>query len=436
MNRNILTILSFIAIGIFVLSVSQTVFAADCVPPLDGDWTINTDCTLPAGEHTVPGNISVENNSVLSISSSAVLNTNLIINNLIVKQGSGIEIVPGGKINNSYPSLNNFAQNMLGAVPSGKFYFVVFADIHSFGFIDAKGKVSYTDEFDALMTAIFDKSKYNPQPAYNPSFIIHCGDFVQHRDLADEKRYHEYYLYLFNWMTDTGIPFFSVPGNHEFDWEAGTTEEKCFDNYENYVGDLDFNFDFGNSRFILVNNVNHRESCGTSCDYCYDFYISDLQLSDIRELVEPAYAPPPNIFTFSHVAISRYAAFDEDKKHYGSLQHCGYQEFHDIINDNNIKLHFNGHQHHSTCASICDEYPGASPPVPPYNTPEITVAGDRFAKLIVLVEVDINTNSITYIPYLRDQSTGQFNETVFYDCDTMDTPSHSCPGKGTTCEPL
>jgi hypothetical protein len=68
-----------------------------CNPPISGDWTIKSDCTLFTNE-TVPANVIVQNNSLVTILDGSTLNIDFTNFHLIIKSGSGILIKSGGKI--------------------------------------------------------------------------------------------------------------------------------------------------------------------------------------------------------------------------------------------------------------------------------------------------------------------------------------------------
>ncbi len=87
---------NFVFAGVFGDStISQQV--APCVPPLTGDWIVISDCTL-GDSVTVPQNVWVQNNSVLTIPNQVTLGIDFENFNLIVFSGSGILIQFGGAI--------------------------------------------------------------------------------------------------------------------------------------------------------------------------------------------------------------------------------------------------------------------------------------------------------------------------------------------------
>lgn len=78
-------------------AVSLATAANACTPPGSGTWTIIVSCTMTASA-TAPGNVLVQNNSVLTIPSSITLDVNFGTFNLTVKSGSGVLIESGGTI--------------------------------------------------------------------------------------------------------------------------------------------------------------------------------------------------------------------------------------------------------------------------------------------------------------------------------------------------
>lgn len=81
------------------VSVSPATSGNLCpTPPIYGDWTIDSDCTI----NTIAplnGNLYIQNNSVLTIEQGARLSIDLSVHKIVVQQGSGILIKSGGAIN-------------------------------------------------------------------------------------------------------------------------------------------------------------------------------------------------------------------------------------------------------------------------------------------------------------------------------------------------
>ena len=84
-----------------------------------------------------------------------------------------------------------------------------------------------------------------------PDFMIICGDLTE---CGSEVGFAAYNECISDWMDTTGIPFFSLPGNHDlYTYDS-------FEYYMDYIGpEFDYYFDYGNSRFITINNVQHLE---------------------------------------------------------------------------------------------------------------------------------------------------------------------------------
>lgn len=82
--------------------LAKNVYAENyCMPPSEGAWSILTDCTLPEGVYSAPGNVKIgdaTHDTVLTIASGADLRMNFCNNNLTIVQGSGVNILPGGML--------------------------------------------------------------------------------------------------------------------------------------------------------------------------------------------------------------------------------------------------------------------------------------------------------------------------------------------------
>jgi len=68
-----------------------------CSPPVSGDWTITSSCTLSSNA-VAPGNVIVQNNSVLTIPSGLTLDIDFVNNFLKIEFGSGVRIKAGGSL--------------------------------------------------------------------------------------------------------------------------------------------------------------------------------------------------------------------------------------------------------------------------------------------------------------------------------------------------
>jgi 3D (Asp-Asp-Asp) domain-containing protein len=71
--------------------------ATPCLVPLSGDWIVTSNCTL-MNSVTVPANVWIQNNSVLTIPNQITLFVDFENNNLTVFSGSGLLILLGGTL--------------------------------------------------------------------------------------------------------------------------------------------------------------------------------------------------------------------------------------------------------------------------------------------------------------------------------------------------
>jgi chitodextrinase len=77
---------------------SATTMPTSCLPPVSGDWTVSSSCTL-SSTPTAPANVIVQSGTVLTIPNGFRLNIDLIHHHLFVKSGGGVLIKAGGAIN-------------------------------------------------------------------------------------------------------------------------------------------------------------------------------------------------------------------------------------------------------------------------------------------------------------------------------------------------
>ncbi|MCK4653584.1 MAG: lamin tail domain-containing protein, partial [Candidatus Cloacimonetes bacterium] len=152
-----------------------------------------------------------------------------------------------------------------------------------------------------------------------PTFVIICGDLTEY---GSELGYIAYSGCISDWMDTTGIPFYSLPGNHEF------YGNYSFEYYMTYVGpELDYYFDYGNSRFIAINDVQHPNNLY--------YHINETQLDSVGVWLSTG---PENKFAFNHVSIIR-------DHHGGGFGNMGYEAFHDSLCFYEAVADFNGHHH-------------------------------------------------------------------------------------------
>ncbi len=94
---------SFCLMAVFMILcchniLSGNVWAEPCTGlPAQGDWIVDQSCTLQ-NTYNAKGDVRVENGAILTLDSAALLNVDFIYNNLTVKNGGGLQILPGGAI--------------------------------------------------------------------------------------------------------------------------------------------------------------------------------------------------------------------------------------------------------------------------------------------------------------------------------------------------
>lgn len=159
-----------------------------------------------------------------------------------------------------------------------------------------------------------------------PDFVIVNGDLVWS---GKEIQYQDYSNLITTWMNETGIPIFSVPGNHEF------YEEGSFDSYNEIIGDFDYLFRWKNSIFITLNNNQHPGDPHSSSledwgDIIQYYRFEEYQLNLLREWLENA---PPVKFVFTHIPSGYYPEYQ------------GYTKYLDILSEYNVTIVWESHIH-------------------------------------------------------------------------------------------
>jgi len=150
-----------------------------------------------------------------------------------------------------------------------------------------------------------------------PTFAIICGDLTES---GTEEGFLAYNECISDWMDTTGIPLYSLPGNHDF------YSANAFENYAVYIDpNFDYYFDYGNSRFLAINNVAHPGELY--------YHINNTQLDSVNVWLSTA---PVNKFAFNHASIVR-------DHHGGGFVNNGFEEFHNILNLYDVIADFNGH---------------------------------------------------------------------------------------------
>ncbi len=71
--------------------------SVSCLVPTSGDWTITTSCTINT-RALAPGNVIIQNGSVLGIPSGITLDIDFTTFNLTIQAGSGVLIKSGGTV--------------------------------------------------------------------------------------------------------------------------------------------------------------------------------------------------------------------------------------------------------------------------------------------------------------------------------------------------
>jgi len=149
------------------------------------------------------------------------------------------------------------------------------------------------------------------------TFVIICGDLTES---GNEEGYIAYSEFISDWMETTGIPFYSLPGNHDF------YDTNSFDNYSRYIDPrLDYYFDYGNSRFIALNNVRDPE--------INSYHITEAQLDSVDTWLSSGLV---NHFAFNHASIVR-------DDHGGGFGNEGYEALHNLLVEYDAVADFNGH---------------------------------------------------------------------------------------------
>jgi 3',5'-cyclic AMP phosphodiesterase CpdA len=106
---------------------------------------------------------------------------------------------------------------------------------------------------------------------YKPLFILNTGDMV-HR--GGEQEFENYKKLI----ADIDIPILHVPGNHDVLFGSGQ--------YRNFVGPLNWYFDFGNYRFLGLDNAAGKFSED-------DIAFSKRTLTDKKTCLVAFHNPPP-----------------------------------------------------------------------------------------------------------------------------------------------
>lgn len=152
---------------------------------------------------------------------------------------------------------------------------------------------------------------------YNPEFIIICGD------LTDNGKEEEYFK-LTEIISKSSIPVFCAIGNHDT-----LNEGRKF--YKKYFGKTNFYFDYGNSRFIIIDNVcKIGETRGEVSEETFKFLENSLKNAPLHK------------FVFMHIPVD-YIKWYFSRKNYTFLENA--QRFREIVEKYKVDVVFMGHLH-------------------------------------------------------------------------------------------
>jgi len=71
--------------------------APPCEVPESGPWVVSSDCNLNVSD-VAPGNVTVENNAILTIHAGVILDIDFANFDLIIKSGGSVLVKDGGEI--------------------------------------------------------------------------------------------------------------------------------------------------------------------------------------------------------------------------------------------------------------------------------------------------------------------------------------------------
>ncbi|MGB6463624.1 MAG: plastocyanin/azurin family copper-binding protein [Nitrosotalea sp.] len=170
----------------------------ECLPPLSGDWTVSSSCTLPYST-TAPANVIVQSNSVLTIPNGDALNMDFHHYHLLVRSGSGVLIKAGGVISqteltSASVAISNGASST-GGTCSATNCFDPNAVIISTG-----GTVTWTNDDSVGHTATSGHSTDNQTGTIFDSSLIRAGGTYTSPSLTTVGTY-PYFCEVHPWMT-------------------------------------------------------------------------------------------------------------------------------------------------------------------------------------------------------------------------------------------
>lgn len=254
--------------------------------------------------------------------------------------------------------------------------YVIIGDVRSNKYSDD------TDSVNPIFISLLDSiALLIPQP----DFIIILGDLVM---WGSKIQYQNYYDLVSNWMKTTDIAAFNVPGNHEF------YKRNSFEFYEEFIGDLNYCFDWKDSTFVILNNC---QQPGDSLDNP-QYRIEDFQLEFLSSVLKTSRSLK---FVCTHVPYDG-----------GEPLRQGYAEFLDILTEQNVAISWEAHHHyfkrywHNDVLHIITGGGGAELPSPKPECPPLF-----FNTKHHFLVVDIRRNRIEIKVYFYQEgfSSGDYN---------------------------
>jgi len=127
-----------------------------------------------------------------------------------------------------------------------------------------------------VMGRIIDSAK-----SRGAAFIVNTGDVTTSGTKDELVLYHDY-------TVSSGIPFFTVPGNHDVG-KGGSSEA-----YEEVIGPPYYSFDYAGDHFVIIDNADDESG------------IADAQMQWLAEDLE-GNAGRPKQFIFAHIPVGSTA---------------------------------------------------------------------------------------------------------------------------------
>lgn len=149
----------------------------------------------------------------------------------------------------------------------------------------------------------------------NPSFIISVGDFTENGQEEEYKKF-------ISQISKVDIPFFVVPGNHEYRTGSGGTSLKGIKRYERIFGRGDYYFDYCGWRFVGL-------------DVCPMDLVTNAQLKWLKEVLE---GKEGRAFVFAHYPPGIVEGWEYYFK-------TNVDKLMEIIKRYKVRYYFSGHFH-------------------------------------------------------------------------------------------